>query len=109
MSWVMCRQMFNAYVAWTNSGQRPAVPTFAQRPTHPVSAHILTEIEYDYRLYGQPIATNSITGLRDILANESGCGSWVPAKAGTKGPVIGDVARGGPPSDGRPWPAEPTP
>jgi hypothetical protein len=109
MNWVMCRQMFNAYMAWTAGGQRPAEPTLDQRPTHPVSAHIVSEVQSDYRWYGEGIAANSITQLRDALTNQTGCGTWVPAKPGTKGPVIGDVVRGGPPGDGRPWPAEPTP
>jgi hypothetical protein len=108
MEWVMCRQMFNAYTTWSSGGPRPKAPLFVQRPTHPVSAQIVNAIHSDYQTYGQGIAANDITQLRDILTNESGCGSWVPARPGTKGPVIGDVVRGGPPPDGaRPWPASP--
>lgn len=86
-----CRASLWVYQEWLRSGKAPSYPPQA-RPTNPQkwAADMDREVELSTKL----ASGGDISALRADLVNESGCGSWIPAKPGDiNGPTVGDVVR----------------
>jgi hypothetical protein len=90
----MCRAALDVYREWLRTG---TAPIFAKQaaPANPSQSAIFAD--RTLKEFNKEVASGDISLLRNDLTNESGCGVWIPAKAGDiSGPTIADVVRGKP-------------
>jgi hypothetical protein len=88
----MCRAALDVYRGWLRTG---TAPIFAKQetPVNPSQSAIF--VDRTLKKFNKDVASGDISLLRNDLTNETGCGVWIPAKAGDiSGPTIADVVRG---------------
>ena len=91
-NFLVCRQMLTYYESWRDAGTAPPVLPTPRVPTHPEPS--FHDLQAAYAFYYGEIRTGDISRLREDLTNGSGCGAWVPARAGdANGPTVADVIR----------------
>jgi hypothetical protein len=89
----LCRAALDVYREWLRTGTAPILPKQAA-PLNP-SSRSATAMDSALKQFNKDLASGDISLLRNDLTNESGCGVWIPAKAGDiSGPTIADVVRG---------------
>lgn len=93
-NFIVCRDFYDTYEVWRRTGQAPAAPVLPQ-PSNPLEPSA-SGWPSEFRNYSDALRSGDITRLKSLLTGDSGCGVWVPAKAGdVSGPTIAVVVRGG--------------
>lgn len=93
-NFVMCRQMLDIYTTWQQTGSPATQKFIIARPQHPLASY--KDLQTLYTFYGSHMRAGHLETLREDLLNESGCGAWVPARAGDPtGPTIAEVVSSG--------------
>lgn len=87
-----CRDVLEVYEKWRDSGDTPRRLAALDKPDTPESSY--ADMVKTLEFYEGEVRSGDISSLRSLLLNESGCGVWIPARAGdADGPTIADQVR----------------
>ena len=90
----LCRAALDVYREWLRTG---TAPIFAKQAAPVNPSQWAADADRAVEKFNKEVASGDISLLRNDLTNETGCGVWIPAKAGDiSGPTIADVVRGKP-------------
>lgn len=90
INFTQCRQMLTVYQEWKVTGVAPELPPLVL-PVNP-AGDVVRDAKIVDTSYREAIASGDPAQVSKLLQAESGCGAWVPARAGdTQGLVVADL------------------
>jgi len=90
INFTQCRQMLTVYLEWQATGVARELPPL-ELPANP-AGDVVRDAKVVDTSYREVIASGDPAQVSKLLLAESGCGAWVPARAGdTQGLVVADV------------------
>lgn len=93
-NFIVCREFLVAYQDWQRTGLPPRDPSLPE-PTNPLDPSNTAWLQ-EFPQYVATLHSGDPSRLRELLTNQSGCGSWIPASPGdVSGPTIASVVSSG--------------
>lgn len=90
-NYLQCRAAYEAYAAWTATGQAPPVPAVpeAATPIEPANSAII-RAQADI---ARALTQGDRAALRDVLVGDGRCGDWIPVDPDDPDATIADAVR----------------